>query len=260
MLNQVVIPAAYHLSVLLVAGQTVDRQAVFSKTSSFPERFAWAMRSSFTSCCGRKTAAGSDARFLDAIRPQRRGRRVAASRGRRPARIPGGAATADRARAAPPSLPGGRRSGGSVPRLAESGVDLGPSFRLLRELWRGEGEALGFIDAVDGLEADGSLHPAQIDSCFHVLAAALQRDSAGPSIPFSIGQLRFRRGCAGPFWCHGHVKRSASDDVGFFRLFDESGELLAEIDELRVRPVSTADIVDRAAQSQVSGVYTVAWS
>ena len=53
------------------------------------------------------------------------------------------------------------------------GIDLGPSFRTLENVWSRQGEALGEVALPGNLEQSGpDVHPLLLDGCFQVLAAA----------------------------------------------------------------------------------------
>ena len=57
-----------------------------------------------------------------------------------------------------------------------AGLQCGPCFQGVERVWGGEGEALGLIEAHRSLVAsleDYLLHPAILDSAFHVLLGAL---------------------------------------------------------------------------------------
>src|SRR5260370_20994871 len=65
--------------------------------------------------------------------------------------------------------------------LAEAGLTYGPSFRGVRQLWRCNGEAFGQLQLPEALISEASsyqIHPALLDSCFPVFAAALPRPAA----------------------------------------------------------------------------------
>ena len=56
---------------------------------------------------------------------------------------------------------------------AETGIDLGTSFRTLQRVWCGPGEALGEVslpEASGGSDID--IHPLLLDGCFQVVGAA----------------------------------------------------------------------------------------
>ena len=68
-------------------------------------------------------------------------------------------------------------------RLTAIGLDYGPTFRGVRELWSGEDEAVGLVEIDPGSRpADYKAHPALLDACLHVFGAAiLARSSRRPT-------------------------------------------------------------------------------
>jgi acyl transferase domain-containing protein len=64
--------------------------------------------------------------------------------------------------------------------LHDAGLDYGPYFQGVEQLWRGRGEALVQLRAPNGLPAapgDSHLHPALLDACSQVVRGAV---SEGP--------------------------------------------------------------------------------
>ncbi len=56
---------------------------------------------------------------------------------------------------------------------AETGIDLGPSFRTLGKVWARPGEALGEVSFPEALGRNGlDVHPLVLDGCFQVVGAA----------------------------------------------------------------------------------------
>jgi acyl transferase domain-containing protein/acyl carrier protein len=129
--------------------------------------------------------------------------------------------------------------------LSEMGLDYGPAFRGLVELWSGEGEALGRVRLPEaaGAVAGYRLHPALLDACFHVLAGALRGGDKASWMPVEVGSLRMLQRPLGELFCHatiapvarGSEKRRSADLV----LVDAQGILVAEIQGLVVERLSS---------------------
>src|SRR5690606_38113022 len=88
--------------------------------------------------------------------------------------------------------------------LEEHGIELGPALQAVRQLWRGEGEALAEIGLPASDAADtGSygIHPALLDAAFQTLAATM-RDADDAYLPMALerAQLIATPGMAS--WCH----------------------------------------------------------
>ena len=64
---------------------------------------------------------------------------------------------------------------------AAAGVEFGPSFRTVRALWSGSGEAVGEVSLDGGSgPGDAGVDPVLLDGCFHVVVAALEAGGAEP--------------------------------------------------------------------------------
>jgi acyl transferase domain-containing protein/aryl carrier-like protein len=129
--------------------------------------------------------------------------------------------------------------------LSAMGLDYGPAFRGLVELWQGEGEALGRVRLPEaaGAVTGYRLHPALLDACFHVLAGALRGSGQTPWLPVEVGSLRLSQRPSGELFCHAIVssgaqsleKRRSADLV----LVDAEGHQVAEIRGLVVERLAS---------------------
>ncbi|GAC1348687.1 MAG: hypothetical protein NVSMB27_17520 [Ktedonobacteraceae bacterium] len=127
-------------------------------------------------------------------------------------------------------------------RLRESGLQYGPAFQGMKRLWRGDGVALGQIELPHPFasEANGySVHPALLDACIQVMAAALpdQRAYAAEEatyLPSRVAGLRvYQRPGGQQLWSHAVLRTGSGLDAaaleGDVRLFDETGQVVAEV-------------------------------
>jgi acyl transferase domain-containing protein/NADPH:quinone reductase-like Zn-dependent oxidoreductase/NAD(P)-dependent dehydrogenase (short-subunit alcohol dehydrogenase family) len=121
------------------------------------------------------------------------------------------------------------------------GLELGPAFRGIDELWVGENAALAHIarPAALGADHDGYvIHPAFLDACFQVLAALLPGSAEGKDIaqlylPIALEHFRILKIPEGPVWSFGRVGRRHGDGSGQLdgeiAIFDEDGGLIAQL-------------------------------
>jgi len=126
--------------------------------------------------------------------------------------------------------------------LGGMGLEYGPAFRGLAELWQGEGEALGRVRLP---EAAGSptpyrLHPALLDACFHATAGIFAfSDETVPWMPVKIGSLRLFQQPSGELWCHvrGGSQEQQPPDRRSADLWvvDSTGAVVAEITGLELQ-------------------------
>ncbi len=91
--------------------------------------------------------------------------------------------------------------------LAAMGLDYGPAFQGILELWQGDGEALGRVRLPEaaGPATAYRIHPALLDACFQVMAARLGEGGEGPWVPVELGSLRLSSRPAGELWCHARL-------------------------------------------------------
>ncbi len=127
-------------------------------------------------------------------------------------------------------------------RLRESGIDYGPFFQSIAQLWRNNGEVLGEVKVPDGSDAEFSgyqLHPAILDACLQIMGAAVAAEATengnqGIFMPTRIDQFRV---CGRPglhLWSDARVQEREADAVmGEVRLLDEAERVAVEILGLR---------------------------
>jgi len=123
--------------------------------------------------------------------------------------------------------------------LAERGLAYGPCFQGVRSLARSPGRASAVVEAPPAVAAEThayGLHPAVLDACFQVIAAA-----AGPAIPVALERLRVHepQGLQ-QVWCDAHAERQDGDILGAVTLRDSDGRARVEVIGLRARPRGAA--------------------
>ena len=156
---------------------------------------------------------------------------------------------------------------------ADTGIDLGSSFRTLKGLWSKPGEALGEVTFPDALGRNElHIHPLLMDGCFQVVAAA--RNPGGVEgevtyLPFGWERLWLQGRLPERVFCHVKMNevpaeaRKSADEVpevmsGELSIYDTNGVLLGGL---------TGYLVKRATQtallSEVEGIsdllYEIVW-
>src|SRR6266571_2605522 len=131
-------------------------------------------------------------------------------------------------------------------RLRESGLQYGAAFQGMKRLWRGDGEALGQVELPRSIESEAKayqIHPALLDACIQVMAAALpfQAAYAGERdtyLPSGLASLRIYNRPGARLWSHVILRPGATLDSdtleGDVHLFDEAGQVVAEVLGLRL--------------------------
>lgn len=131
------------------------------------------------------------------------------------------------------------------------GVRLGPSFRWIRELHRGERQSLLQLEAPAGMEPGRDWHPGLVDSFLQAAVSAMGLDGARTLIPFRVGQVAFLRKPDGrALYAHAQqVVAAAAPAVtrADLRLYDADGKLIAEALGFELRNLDARAVATVAA-------------
>ncbi len=154
--------------------------------------------------------------------------------------------------------------------MARYGLQYGPFFQGVQQLWRGEHEALGQIQLPQDLTdeaADYHSHPALMDASIQVLAATVLDNedlSVGGATYMPVGLANFRvyGRLKNQVWSHAVLQPSREPGAniveGDVSLFDEAGHLMAEFLGLKLQRLG------RSAQQAPQGgidewLYKLEW-
>ena len=160
--------------------------------------------------------------------------------------------------------------------LRQAGLEYGPSFRGVEQLWCGPREALGEVRLPPVLNLNGHangksdgywIHPALLDSCVQVVAAALPEDSNRSGrkrtyLPSGVESLRFISRPGTRLFSHCVIRGEGNVAAGYFdadiRLLDEEGRVTCELLGFRVKQVAREP--DRDERENLSELlYDVSW-
>ncbi|QBI56618.1 Mycocerosic acid synthase [Streptomonospora litoralis] len=123
--------------------------------------------------------------------------------------------------------------------LAEKGLQYGPAFQVLREVYSGEGEVLAAY-RLDASSEEYTVHPALLDGAFHSGAPLLVGHEEGAFLPAKAGALRVWRTPAPQGWIRVLDRtRSSSESCWDIVLTDERGDVAVEALGLRCRRVAS---------------------
>jgi acyl transferase domain-containing protein/acyl carrier protein len=149
--------------------------------------------------------------------------------------------------------------------LRERGLEYGPSFRGVEQLWRRDGEALGRLQLTEAVVTQKSghkIHPALLDACFQVLAAALPEESADRDdlyLPVGLARLHLHDLPDGGLWAHALLKSDADSLEGDVFLLDETGQVLLEASGLRLQRLERDARRENEQEDLDSWLYEVQW-
>jgi len=147
--------------------------------------------------------------------------------------------------------------GAHFQQFRQQGIDYGPHFQGIAQLWRGPDRALGQIHLPDALQAENGeyfLHPALLDAGFQTLNAALPAQQE-TFLPLAIERLTFHARPGPMLWSAARIRDNRSERVSAdLQLFDEHGGLVATVEGLQLKSASR---LERAAWQD--WLYEIVW-
>lgn len=157
-------------------------------------------------------------------------------------------------------------------RLArEKGIEFGPAFQGLEQLWQGDGEALGLVKLPGVVAKTAHLHrfhPTLLDACLQTLAAALPgyADADHTYLPVNVETLQFYRQPGEYLWTYAQVRADSVGGetlVGDILVCDSEGNMVLEGIGLRFKRASRQAlqrIVRRQAAEEINDwFYDLVW-
>ncbi len=145
--------------------------------------------------------------------------------------------------------------------LDKRGLQYGPAFRGLQEVWRREGEALGRIDPPPSLGKVNGLHSALLDAALQVmLAAAPVAEST--IVPVVVRRFVVSRRGVVPRWAHARLasrapERQGTTLEGDILLMDEQGAPIAWVEGLSLMVLPARS--DKARSEQDRSLFELTW-
>ncbi|OKH23568.1 polyketide synthase [Hydrococcus rivularis NIES-593] len=152
-------------------------------------------------------------------------------------------------------------------RCRELAIDYGESFQAIARLWKQDGEALGWIRIPETLASEVSIyqfHPVLLDACFQVIFAALPEALKSETyLPVGLERLSLYRHPGQTLWSHVCLRplNSANPEtiIADLRLFDDIGNLVAQIDGLSSKRASREALLGITEKSWHDWLYQIEW-
>ena len=149
--------------------------------------------------------------------------------------------------------------------LAAGGIEFGPAFRGLFQLWRHGEEALGVVGLPPGVEPlDGHLHPVMLDACLQVAVGAVAAEGEVPDAYLPVGWERLWVGEPLPerIWCRARVEGAPGGDEAAVRkaeltLYREDGAVVGGIAGFAARRANRTALLAAAPAPDL--LYGVRW-
>ncbi|HEY2502020.1 MAG TPA: SDR family NAD(P)-dependent oxidoreductase [Mycobacterium sp.] len=156
-------------------------------------------------------------------------------------------------------------------RLAEHGLQYGPGFQAVADIWRRDGEAIArlrpLLAGSSIVDADGFDAPI-LDACFQVLAATLSPRngrSRDTYLPVGVSELRIRGTFLNGIWCHALLRPGPDPEPNIIEgdvfLLREDGQVAVAVRGLRLQRIPDAGPAEPAtgATDPRDGLYELRW-
>jgi acyl transferase domain-containing protein/NADPH:quinone reductase-like Zn-dependent oxidoreductase/SAM-dependent methyltransferase/acyl carrier protein len=129
------------------------------------------------------------------------------------------------------------------------GLQYGPIFRGIRQIWTGKKEAVGLI-TVDETIREGiesyQLHPAILDACFQTFMGTVSMNEFGDKenptlfLPVNINRVQVFKPLETKIWAYANLtKQNDSVLEGNLQIFDDEGNIIVDIQGLHCRAVDS---------------------
>lgn len=155
--------------------------------------------------------------------------------------------------------------------LRKRGLEYGSSFQGIEQLWWQEGAALGKIRLPATLVAEADayqVHPVLLDAGFQLLFATLSATDSGVGdcdtyLPVGLDSLRIYHRPGTQLWIHGQMSAeevpNSETRSANLQIFDDSGQLIAEIEGLQVRRVRREMLLQLTQKHLSNWLYEIEW-
>jgi acyl transferase domain-containing protein/NADPH:quinone reductase-like Zn-dependent oxidoreductase/acyl carrier protein len=147
--------------------------------------------------------------------------------------------------------------------LRQHGIVYGESFQGIQQLWRGENQALAWIQLPDNLSHPADcLHPALLDACFQTIAATLLESSnQSVYLPFSCDRLSLYQTSPTCCWSAITVRhQDASVLIADGWILSETGAAIGLIEGLQLKATASQQFTQLAQNnSWENWLYQVEW-
>ncbi|GGZ96802.1 type I polyketide synthase [Streptomyces bluensis] len=149
---------------------------------------------------------------------------------------------------------------GLYDRLTHVGLQYGPAFRGITRVWRADDD--WYVEAtlpepVADAAASFGLHPALLDTVLHALALHGGDDDRTALLPFLWSGVTLT--AVGATSVRARLRMRGEGEIDL-RIADATGEPVATVDSLLLRPVSTTDLAAQRTAQGPEHLYRVEWT
>jgi acyl transferase domain-containing protein/NADPH:quinone reductase-like Zn-dependent oxidoreductase/thioesterase domain-containing protein/NADP-dependent 3-hydroxy acid dehydrogenase YdfG/acyl carrier protein len=141
-----------------------------------------------------------------------------------------------------------------------TGLNYGPAFRGVQQVWRVHGEALGRVEIPESLLDEfptHRFHPALLDACFQVMGETIPRDKRESFLPVRVESVQYFRNPPPVVWSHATLRMYSSFMIECdASIYTEDGDQVARIEAFRCHrsPFAMKDV-----DASLDCLYEVIW-
>ena len=146
------------------------------------------------------------------------------------------------------------------------GLYYGSSFQAVKQLWHGEGKALGDIQLPENevnVANSYQLHPVVLDASFQILAAAVGKmDNEEAYLPVEIKRLEVYRGSINSLWTQAEIARTTGNETTLtskINLLDERGIVVGRVEGLTLLRTSRQALLRNIEPDFHNWLYQINW-
>lgn len=152
------------------------------------------------------------------------------------------------------------------------GVDLGPSFRVVRRGWRGTGTLTAELIAPHALQDELAryfIHPVMLDGCFQLIdgiaASSTSPDAMGAALylPLGFERLTWYGRPGGRFFCHARLRPGSTGNeetlTADLTLFDADHRPLADIRGFTAKRSTRAALIHASRPELEAWLHRAVW-
>lgn len=142
--------------------------------------------------------------------------------------------------------------------LRLTGMEYGPAFQGIQQLWRGDNQALARVVLPENLHvADAAVHPALLDACLQTLGLCLT-DSSQVFLPLGINHIGLIANPDLELWSYAQINPASNLETfsGDIVLFTTGGDVIGQITGIQLKRASQTVLQKLAHRSSKTSVFS----
>ena len=150
--------------------------------------------------------------------------------------------------------------------LSSLGLEFGPAFQGVEQIWRRDGEVIGQVSLPQAVNSGAyQIHPALLDAALQLLGTYLLPPGTDgvTFLPLGLDQFRLYSRPDRRLWSYVSIRSQNGSQpqtvVGDVRLFDEGGQLVAEVKGFTLKRTGWQALLSASPGNFNDWLYEVSW-